>query len=107
MLERRQKWRKPFLHCSKRARLVVLTAGPDKELAMIDRISRRLAEDGVVSLAGQLTLRQLASLIDHACLFIGLTPFQCIWPPRFRRPAWHCLSHQKLTFWSPWQVKGT
>ena len=86
---------------------VVLTAGPDKkELAMIDRILAASPKTGVVSLAGQLTLRQLASLIDHACLFIGVDSVPMHMAAALQTPCVALFGPSKLTFWSPWQVNG-
>jgi heptosyltransferase-3 len=51
----------------------VLTSGPDaKEKQMIDTIMAGCPNARLHSLAGQLTLRQLASVIDHGRLFIGV-----------------------------------
>ena len=86
---------------------VVLTAGPDKkELAMIDRILAASPRTGVVSLAGQLTLRQLASLIDHARLFIGVDSVPMHMAAALQTPCVALFGPSKLTFWSPWQVNG-
>ncbi len=52
---------------------VVLTSGPDiKEKQMIETIMAGCPNARLHSLAGQLTLRQLASVIDHGRLFIGV-----------------------------------
>jgi hypothetical protein len=52
---------------------VVLTSGPDaKEKQMVETIIAGCPNARLHSLAGQLTLRQLASVIDHARLFIGV-----------------------------------
>lgn len=86
---------------------VVLTAGPDKkELAMIDRILADSPQTGVVSLAGQLTLRQLASVIDHARLFIGVDSVPMHMAAALQTPCIALFGPSKLMFWSPWQVKG-
>ena len=86
---------------------VVLTAGPDKkEMAMIERILAASPKNGVVSLAGQLTLRQLASLIDHAQLFIGVDSVPMHMAAALQTPCVALFGPSKLTFWSPWQVKG-
>ncbi len=86
---------------------IVLTAGPDKkELAMIDRILAASPQTGVVSLAGQLTLRQLASLIDHAILFIGVDSVPMHMAAALQTPCVALFGPSKLTFWSPWQVNG-
>lgn len=86
---------------------VVLTAGPDKkELEMIDRILAASPQTGVVSLAGQLTLRQLASLIDHARLFLGVDSVPMHMAAALQTPCIALFGPSKLTFWSPWQVSG-
>ncbi|MCK8188352.1 putative lipopolysaccharide heptosyltransferase III, partial [Erwinia amylovora] len=53
---------------------IVLTSGPDtNELGMVKKIISLLStDDKVISLAGQLTLNQLAALIDESGLFIGV-----------------------------------
>ncbi len=86
---------------------IVLTAGPDKkELAMIDRILSASPQTGVISLAGQLSLRQLASLIDHADLFIGVDSVPMHMAAALQTPCVALFGPSKLTFWSPWQVNG-
>ncbi|CAI8738726.1 putative lipopolysaccharide heptosyltransferase III [Kosakonia quasisacchari] len=88
-------------------RFIVLTAGPDKkELAMVDRILSASPQTGVVSLAGQLSLRQLASLIDHADLFIGVDSVPMHMAAALQTPCIALFGPSKLTFWSPWQVNG-
>ena len=63
-------------------------------------------QTGVVSLAGQLTLRQLASLIDHAILFIGVDSVPMHMAAALQTPCVALFGPSKLTFWSPWQVNG-
>ncbi len=82
---------------------IVLTAAPDKkELAMIDHIRALCPEQRVISLAGKLTLPQLAALIDHARLFIGVDS-----APMHMAAALdtHCIAlfgPTKLKQWRPW-----
>ncbi|SFU11472.1 heptosyltransferase-3 [Kosakonia arachidis] len=86
---------------------IVLTAGPDKkELSMVDRILRASPQTGVISLAGELSLRQLASLIDHADLFIGVDSVPMHMAAALQTPCVALFGPSKLTFWSPWQVNG-
>ncbi|MDD7996767.1 putative lipopolysaccharide heptosyltransferase III [Kosakonia radicincitans] len=86
---------------------IVLTAGPDKkELSMVDRILSASPQTGVISLAGQLSLRQLASLIDHADLFIGVDSVPMHMAAALQTPCVALFGPSKLTFWSPWQVNG-
>jgi len=84
-------------------RKVVLTAGPDKqELAMINRIRARCASPDVVSLAGQFTLPQLAALIDHARLFIGVDSAPMHMAAALETPCIALFGPTKLQHWRPW-----
>lgn len=86
---------------------IVLTSGPDKkELAMVDTILAACPQERVVSLAGQLTLRQLGALIGHAALFIGVDSVPMHMAAALQTPCVALFGPSKLTFWSPWQVKG-
>lgn len=86
---------------------LVLTSGPDpKELAMIEKIQSLCPRQGVVSLAGKLTLRQLAALIDHAKLFIGVDSVPMHMAAALKTPCIALFGPSKLTFWRPWQVNG-
>jgi heptosyltransferase-3 len=86
---------------------IVLTAGPDKkELAMIDTILAACPTERVVSLAGQLSLRQLGAIIDHASLFIGVDSVPMHMAAALQTPCVALFGPSKLTFWRPWQVKG-
>lgn len=87
---------------------LVLTSGPDrKELAMIDTILANLTtRDNVYSLAGQLTLNELAALIDSAELFIGVDSVPMHMAASLQTPCIALFGPSKLTFWRPWQVNG-
>ncbi|MFJ3458080.1 putative lipopolysaccharide heptosyltransferase III [Scandinavium goeteborgense] len=86
---------------------LVLTSGPDKkELAMVDAILAQCPQERIVSLAGQLTLRQLGALIDHAALFIGVDSVPMHMAAASQTPCIALFGPSKLTFWSPWQVNG-
>ncbi|MBP2169115.1 heptosyltransferase-3 [Erwinia toletana] len=87
---------------------IVLTSGPDgKELAMIDKITAHLSSrENVISLAGQLTLTQLAALIDKAELFIGVDSVPMHMAAALQTPCVALFGPSKLVFWRPWQVKG-
>nr|WP_159464769.1 putative lipopolysaccharide heptosyltransferase III [Scandinavium goeteborgense] len=86
---------------------LVLTSGPDKkELAMVDAILAQCPQERIVSLAGQLTLRQLGALIDHAALFIGVDSVPMHMAAALQTPCIALFGPSKLTFWSPWQVNG-
>ncbi|MBS0971163.1 putative lipopolysaccharide heptosyltransferase III [Nissabacter archeti] len=86
---------------------IVLTSGPDaKELKMVAQIQALCPQPGLVSLAGQLTLRQLAALIDGAQLFIGVDSVPMHMAAALGTPCLALFGPSKLTFWRPWQVNG-
>ncbi|WP_075183298.1 putative lipopolysaccharide heptosyltransferase III [Pantoea sp. 1.19] len=90
-------------------RPVILTAGPDpREQAMVEHILALLPDRRfVLSLAGQLTLTQLAALIGGARLFIGVDSVPMHMAAALQTPCIALFGPSKLTFWRPWQVKGT
>ncbi len=73
---------------------------------MIDTILAACPQERVVSLAGQLTLRQLGALIGHAALFIGVDSVPMHMAAALQTPCVALFGPSKLTFWSPWQVNG-
>jgi len=86
---------------------LVITSGPDaKEQDMVAQILKQCPQQGVVSLAGQLTLRQLAALIDHAKLFIGVDSVPMHMAAALQTPCVALFGPSKLVFWRPWQVIG-
>lgn len=81
---------------------IVLTAAPDKkELAMIDHILS-LCPGKAISLAGKLSLPQLASLIDHARLFIGVDSAPMHMAAALDTPCIALFGPTKLKQWRPW-----
>lgn len=86
---------------------IVVTAGPDpRELEMVARILALCPEAKAISLAGKLTLRQLAALIDQAALFIGVDSVPMHMAAALQTPLVALFGPSKLTFWKPWQAKG-
>ncbi|TKI04026.1 putative lipopolysaccharide heptosyltransferase III [Martelella alba] len=82
---------------------IVLTAAPDKaELDMIGHILSLCPNPAVVSLAGELTLTQLAALIDHAKLFIGVDSAPMHMAAALQTPCIALFGPTKLQFWRPW-----
>ncbi len=87
---------------------MVITAGPaQQEQIMIDRILSRCMQARVISLAGQLTLCQLAAIIDHARLFIGVDSVAMHMAAALKTPCIALFGSSKLSFWHPWQAIGT
>ena len=86
---------------------VVLTSGPDgKEKQMVADIIAGCPTARLHSLAGQLTLRQLAATIDHARLFIGVDSVPMHMAAALGTPLVALFGPSKLTFWRPWQAQG-
>ncbi|MFR0521540.1 glycosyltransferase family 9 protein, partial [Klebsiella michiganensis] len=53
-----------------------------------------------------LTLRRLASVIDHARLFIGVDSVPMHMAAALGTPLVALFGPSKLTFWRPWQAQG-
>lgn len=86
---------------------LVITSGPDKrEQEMVAAIMENCPKERVISLAGQLTLRQLAALIDHARLFLGVDSVPMHMAAALNTPYVALFGPSKLTLWHPWQGKG-
>lgn len=84
-------------------RTVVLTAAPDqKEMAMIANIQMLCRSHNVVSLAGELSLPQLAALIDAAQLFIGVDSAPMHMAAALETPCLALFGPTKLQHWRPW-----
>lgn len=86
---------------------IVVTSGPDKrELEMVENILSLCPGLAITSLAGKLTLRQLAALIDRAALFIGVDSVPMHMAAALQTPLVALFGPSKLTLWKPWQAKG-
>lgn len=86
---------------------IIFTSGPDvKEIEMIDKILSGCTSSHITSLAGKLTLRQLAALIDHAQLFIGVDSAPMHMAAALKTPLVALFGPSKLVFWHPWQAEG-
>ncbi|WP_455814932.1 putative lipopolysaccharide heptosyltransferase III [Pseudomonas graminis] len=86
---------------------LILTSGPDKrELEMVATILASSPHERVISLAGQLTLRQLAALIDHARLFIGVDSVPMHMAAALNTPCLALFGPSKVALWHPWQAQG-
>jgi len=86
---------------------IVVTAGPDKrELEMVDKILALCPGINIVSLAGKLSLRQLAALIAQAALVIGVDSVPMHMAAALQTPLIALFGPSKLTFWKPWQALG-
>lgn len=87
---------------------VVLTSGPEeKELEMIQTILTQCQnKDAITVLAGKTSLSQLAALIDHAKLFIGVDSVAMHMAAALKTPLVALFGPSKLEHWHPWQAIG-
>lgn len=84
-------------------RHIVLTAAPDeREMAMISHILSLCHSQPVISVAGQLNLPQLAALIAHAQLFIGVDSAPMHMAAALQTPCVALFGPTKLRQWHPW-----
>ena len=83
---------------------VVLSAAPDKaELAMLGEIQSQLATP-VASLAGELSLKELAALIDGARAFIGMDSVPMHIAAAVQTPCVALFGPSGDIEWGPWMV---
>jgi heptosyltransferase-3 len=83
---------------------VLLTAAPDPaELAMVADIQQRLARP-VDSLAGELSLKELAALIARARLFVGMDSVPMHMAAALQTPTVALFGPSGDIEWGPWQV---
>ena len=83
---------------------VVLTAAPDPaELAMVDAIQARL-EKPAVSLAGQLSLKELAAVLSRAKVFLGVDSAPMHMAAAVGTPVVALFGPSGDKEWGPWGV---
>lgn len=86
---------------------IVLTSGPDlREKEMVNNIITACSSKSLISLSGQLSLPQLAALIDNARLFIGVDSVPMHMAAALKTPLVALFGPSKLFHWSPWQHIG-
>ncbi len=87
---------------------LVLTSAPDPvELEVIEQIMAEIGEMPIVNLAGQLSLKELAALIEHASCFIGLDSVPMHIAAAMNTPCVALFGPSNENIWGPWQVKHT
>lgn len=86
---------------------IVLTSGPDpREKEMVNTIIKGCSSNNLISLSGQLSLPQLAALIDNARLFIGVDSVPMHMAAALKTPLVALFGPSKLFHWSPWKHIG-
>lgn len=96
-------------HFTARGETILLTGGQDKaELDYIAEIIENCSEpDKVINLAGLLTFPELAVLIDHARLFLGVDSVAMHIAAALQTPAVVLFGPSNLKQWHPWQAPYT
>ena len=85
---------------------LVLTSSPDTaELEVIQQIMADDAESPVVNLAGQLSLKELAAMIDRASCFIGLDSVPMHIAAAMNTPCIALFGPSDEQTWGPWDVQ--
>lgn len=87
---------------------IVMTSGPDKkELQMVSKIQDLTHNPQVISVAGQLSLTQLAAMIDGAKLFIGVDSAPMHMAAALNTPCVALFGPTKMQHWRPWGNHNT
>ena len=94
--------------CVRDGERVVLTAAPDpRELAMVESLLRRVNEPSVVTLAGRLTLPELAAVIAGAKLFLGVDSVPMHMAAALGTPLVALFGPTHVDIWRPWSNDAT
>lgn len=87
---------------------VVVTSSPDsQEMMMIASILRQVDSPRVLSLAGQLTLGELAALIEGARLFVGVDSVPMHMAAALEKDTVALFGPSKIQEWHPWMTRST
>ncbi|MFB9156577.1 putative lipopolysaccharide heptosyltransferase III [Chromobacterium violaceum] len=85
---------------------IVLTAAPDPaEMDMVAAIQGKIRSDRVVSVAGRLTLNQLAAIIDGARMFIGVDSVPMHMAAALGKDTVALFGPSKIHEWHPWMTR--
>ncbi|MCP9757726.1 putative lipopolysaccharide heptosyltransferase III [Aquitalea sp. S1-19] len=85
---------------------IVLTSAPDsKELALIASIVRQTNSEKIISLAGKLTLPDLAAVIVGSRLFIGVDSVPMHMAAALKKDTVALFGPSKVNEWRPWMTR--
>jgi heptosyltransferase-3 len=85
---------------------IILTSSPEKkEVALVDAILKNVVASNVISLAGQLTLGQLAALIAGSRLFLGVDSVPMHMAAALKKDVVALFGPTKIKEWHPWQTR--
>ncbi|MFZ4115779.1 MAG: putative lipopolysaccharide heptosyltransferase III [Chthoniobacterales bacterium] len=84
---------------------ILVTSGPEpEEQAMVSKIIEQTRSPHVYSLAGQLTLGQLAAAIEKAHLFIGVDSVPMHMAAALQKKVVALFGPSKINEWHPWKT---
>lgn len=84
---------------------IVVTSSPDeKEKNLVQQIFKKISAPQVISLAGQLTLGELAALIAGARLFVGVDSVPMHMAAALKKDTVALFGPSKVNEWHPWQT---
>lgn len=86
---------------------IVITSSPEpQEMMMVASILRDVNSPRVLSLAGQLTLNELAALIEGAALFIGVDSVPMHMAAALGKDIVALFGPSKIQEWRPWKTSS-
>lgn len=85
---------------------IILTSSPDQEeMALVQQILKNVTAPQVISLAGQLTLGELAALIEGSRLFLGVDSVPMHMAAALKKDTVALFGPSKVNEWHPWQTR--
>ena len=85
---------------------IIVTASPEKEeIDLVNAILKNITVPQVISLAGQLTLGELAALIEGARLFLGVDSVPMHMAAALQKDTVALFGPSKIKEWHPWQTR--
>ncbi|MCX6958190.1 MAG: putative lipopolysaccharide heptosyltransferase III [Verrucomicrobiae bacterium] len=85
---------------------IILTSSPEKEeVALVDAILKKVTAPQIISLAGQLTLGELAALIEGSRLFLGVDSVPMHMAAALKKDTVALFGPSKVNEWHPWQTR--
>jgi len=93
-------------HFARQGWPVILTSSPEKEeVALVDAILKKVTGPNIISLAGQLTLGQLAALIEGSRLFLGVDSVPMHMAAALKKDTVALFGPTKIKEWHPWKTR--
>ena len=85
---------------------IIITSAPEPdEINLVNSIIKKITSYNILSLAGQLTLPQLAALIDGARLFLGVDSVPMHMAAALQKDVVALFGPSKVNEWHPWMTR--